>query len=67
MHSLVNKMVKKTGHCYGFVWQGFGSGEAIGVVSVRSCKKLPPCLLEPVPAGSDGHTTGQGQANQRQW
>jgi len=27
-------------------------GEAIGVVSVRSCEKLPPCLIKPVPAGS---------------
>jgi len=24
----------------------------IGVASVRSCEKLPPCLIEPVPAGS---------------
>jgi len=22
------------------------------VVSLRSCQKLPPCLIEPVPAGS---------------
>jgi len=22
------------------------------VASVRSCEKLPPCLIEPVPAGS---------------
>jgi len=27
-------------------------GAAIGVVSVRSCQKLPPCLIKPVPAGS---------------
>ena len=26
--------------------------EAIGVASVRSCQKLPPCLTELVPAGS---------------
>jgi len=32
------------------VWQDFGSGGAIGVASVRSCEKLPPCLIEPVPA-----------------
>jgi len=25
---------------------------AIGVASVRSCKKLPPCLLKPALAGS---------------
>jgi len=35
--------------CYGFEWQGFGSR---GVDSVRRCKKLPPCLIEPMPAGS---------------
>jgi len=38
--------------CYGFVWQGFGSRGAVGVASVRSCQKLPPCLMEPVPASS---------------
>ena len=36
----------------GFAWQGFGSGRATGVASVRSCQKLPPCLTEPMPAGS---------------
>jgi len=35
-----------------FAWQGFGSGGAIGWVSARSCEKLPPCLIKPVPAGS---------------
>jgi len=25
---------------------------AIGVASVRSCQKLCPCLIEPMPAGS---------------
>jgi len=35
-----------------FVWQDFGSAGAIGVASVRSCEKLPPCLTEPVPAGT---------------
>jgi len=25
---------------------------AIGVASMRSCKKIPPCLIKPVPAGS---------------
>jgi len=34
------------------VWQGFGSRGAIGVVSVRSCEKLPPCVIKPVPDGS---------------
>jgi len=38
--------------CYGFMWQGFGSRGAIGVASVRSCKKLPACLIKPVLAGS---------------
>jgi len=27
-------------------------GGAIGVASVRSCEKLLPCLIKPVPAGS---------------
>jgi len=27
-------------------------GGAIGVASVRSCEKLPPCLIKPVLAGS---------------
>jgi len=27
-------------------------GGAIGVAAVRSCQKLPPCLIDPVPAGS---------------
>jgi len=34
------------------VWQGFGRGGAIGVASMRSCEKLPPCLIKPVLAGS---------------
>jgi len=38
--------------CYGFAWQGFGSRGAIGVTSLRSCEKLPPCLIKPAPAGS---------------
>jgi len=38
--------------CYGYAWQSFGSRGAIGVASVRSCKKLPPCVIKPVPAGS---------------
>jgi len=39
-------------NCYAFAWQGFGSGGAIGVASVRSCKKLHLCLIKPVPASS---------------
>ena len=35
-----------------FAWQGFGSWGVKGVASVRSCWKLPPCLTEPMPAGS---------------
>jgi len=34
------------------VWQCFGSRGAIGLASVRSCEKLPPCLIKPVLAGS---------------
>jgi len=40
---------------------------AIGVASVRNCKKLPPCLIKPVPATSKmdpplakGKTIGNG-------
>ena len=36
----------------GFGCQGFGSGGATGAACVRSCQKLPPCPMEPVPAGS---------------
>jgi len=35
---------------YAFAWQGFSSGGARGVASVRSCKKLPLYLIQPVPA-----------------
>jgi len=35
-----------------FVWQGFGSRGAPRVASVRRCQKLPPCLIESMPAGS---------------
>jgi len=28
------------------------AGGAIEVASVRSCEKLPPCLIKPVPVGS---------------
>ena len=38
--------------CIGFAWQGFGSGGATGMASVRSCQKLPLCPTEPMPAGS---------------
>lgn len=36
----------------GFVQQGSGGGWAIGVVSLRSCQKFPPCLTEPMLASS---------------
>ena len=39
-------------HCIGFAWQGFGSGAATGVASVRRCQKLPLHLIKPMPAGS---------------
>ena len=35
-----------------FTWQGIGSRGAIGVASMRSCEKLPPCLIKLVPDGS---------------
>jgi len=38
--------------CCGFAWQGFGFRGSTGVASVRSCQKLSPYLIEPVPAGS---------------
>ena len=38
--------------CIGFAWQGFGSGGATGVASVRSCQRISPCPIEPMPAGS---------------
>ena len=31
------------------------AGGATGVASVRSCQKLPPYLIKPVPAGSKMH------------
>jgi len=33
--------------CYGFAWQGFGSGRGY---RGGFCEKLPPCLIKPVPA-----------------
>lgn len=41
----------------GFMWPGFGSGVADGVVSVRRDQELPPCRIEPVPAGSKTNPT----------
>jgi len=38
--------------CYEFAWQSFGSRRAVCVASVRSCEKLPPCLIKPVLASS---------------
>jgi len=29
-----------------------GSKAAIGVASVRSCQKLPPCLIKPMPVST---------------
>jgi len=41
----------------GFEWQGFGSGAAAGVASVRSCQKLPLCLTQPMRTGSKTYPT----------
>jgi len=35
----------------GFAWHVLGSGGPRRVASMRSCEKLPPCPLQPVPAG----------------
>jgi len=35
--------------CVGRFWECGTTGAA----SVRSCQKLPPCPIEPTPAGSD--------------
>ena len=48
----VSNSYKSLSTCSGFTWQGFGSGGATRVASVRSCKKLPSCLIKPVPASS---------------
>jgi len=34
------------------MWEDFGSRGSAGVVSVRSCQKLPLCLMEPMPSCS---------------
>lgn len=34
------------------MWISFGSREAAGVAWVRTCQKLLPCPIEPMPAGS---------------
>jgi len=47
-----NTTVLHSDECHGFEWQGCGSERSIGGASVRSCEKLPPCLIKPVPAGS---------------
>lgn len=40
-------------YCIGFALQGFDSEwGAAGMTSVRICQKLPPCLMEPMPATS---------------
>jgi len=38
-------------HCIGFAWQVLEGG-GYRVASVRICKKLPPCTMEPIPGGS---------------
>jgi len=43
------------------------AGGAIVVASVRSCEKLPVCLIKPVPVSSDRPAAGQGQASQQWW
>ncbi|KAJ7425831.1 hypothetical protein WISP_20382 [Willisornis vidua] len=40
------------GKCIGFVLPGSGSDGAAGEASMRSCQKIPPCVVEPMPAGS---------------
>jgi len=47
-----SNVAKPETYCYGLASQGFGSRGATGVASVRSCEKLPPCLIKPVPASS---------------
>ena len=42
--------------CYGFVLQGFGSGGAYRGGFCEKLEKLPPCLIQPVPAGSKTDT-----------
>jgi len=51
-HILTIFIQYKQVECIGCAWQGFGSRGFTEVASVRSCWKLPPCLMEPVPAGS---------------
>jgi len=36
----------------GVLGEDLVAGGTIGVASVRSCRKLPPCLIRPVPDGS---------------
>jgi len=45
-------MIPSFSICTGFAWEGFGSGGATVVASVRSCQKLPPCPVDLMPAGS---------------
>jgi len=47
-----SKPVISSAPCTGFEWEGSGSGRDTEMASVRSCQKLPLCLIEPVPAGS---------------
>lgn len=38
--------------CVAFTWQGFDSGEIVGMGSVGRHQELPPCWAEPVLASS---------------
>lgn len=47
------KMRIDGGPCGWVAWQGFGSGGATRVASLRRCQELPPCPAEPVAACKD--------------
>lgn len=49
--TLICALYLKLSGCNRFAWQGFGSGGAIGVFSLRKCWKLLPRLTEAMPAG----------------
>lgn len=46
------RQIQEISHDTVFVWKEFGSGEAIGMVSMRSCQKLSPCPTESLPPSS---------------
>lgn len=52
--------------CIGCTSQGFGGRGATAVGYVRRCQHLPPCPIEPVPAGFKTDLP-QGWAHQRWW